>query len=283
MKKEIIKLIMAGSIQREKRANLANPWLKLALVIIPLAIGTYQLSMRLLKISFTSQATVAYITILLGVLVAQSIDLRRKNIVRMLRWTISCISLEVIVFLLTAGIIHVEAIRKGIPSFAPIGFVGGYVTLSDAILFACFLVSARGVRLLNATDAFTLCGLIAWAPRLQTLYETCIVTYFTIAHSISGLFSQAAMVAENRYRLMRVQRRRLEAFLSASNLYLKAILSGFSERAELTESILEERQWYSGLALDPVAAWNAEDSVAVIVVILFCGIAWLGWVVVGRG
>lgn len=279
MKKEIIKLVMAGSIQREERSNLANPWLKLALVIIPLTAGTYQLSMRLLKIPFTNQAAVAFITILLGVLAAQSIDLRRKNFGRMLRWTISCISFEVIVFLLAAGIIHVEAIRKGIPSFAPIGFVGGYVTLGDAILFACFLVSARGVRLLNATDAFTLCGVIPWAPRLQALYETCIVTYFTIAHSISGLFSQAALVAENRYRLMRAQSRRLAAFLSASNLYIKAILAGFTERAELTESILEERQWYSGLASDPFAAWNAEDSVAVIVVILFCGIAWLGWVV----
>ena len=82
MKKKIIKLVMTGAVQREERANLANPWLKLTIVITPLAIGIYQLLMRLLKTPITNQVSVMFITILLGILVAQSIDLRSKNIGR---------------------------------------------------------------------------------------------------------------------------------------------------------------------------------------------------------
>ncbi len=280
MNKEILNRVIKGAIQREDRANVANPWLKLSLVVLPLFVGTCQLIMRLNGNPIADEGAIAIITILIGVLLAQSIDFRRKNMGRMLRWALTCILLEIVVFLLMTETIHLDEIRKSIkwiPAFAPIGFVGGYVTMNDAILFACFLVSARGWRLINAIDAFSLCSTFSWVPKLKVLYETCIVTYFTIAHSLSALFSQAGMTARNRYRLLRVQSGWFEAYQSASKIYIKVLLEGFSERAELTESILEERQWYSRLATKTTPPWNAEDSLAVIILVLFCSLSWIGF------
>lgn len=272
--------LLDGNIQRDGHSNLANPWVKLGLVILPLACGallllhrgvTYFGMPRATSISAFLKPSTA---LLIGFLLAQSLDLRPEQRFRMLQWLAAAAAGVVLLILLAVDVVDMEKALDWLGVKRVLSALGSYLSLDDVIIFGFFVTAARGILRFGATDALLLSGSLAWSPKLRSSYETSIVTYFIIETSLSRHFFKAKMVAVNRYRLIRRERSRFPSFYSAATLFVKALLLDFRDVANLTESLLAERKWYSRDFTNRIPqGFNPEDGMAIFVVTTFVALA----------
>lgn len=273
------KTVLRGGIQREGRGNLANTWLKMALILFPAFLGSWQLLRNWQDKPFSLQQTTALLTALLGTLVVQAVDLRDDAKGRMKKWGIFALGVEAILLLIYFDVVDVSRLADLLIVYQPLKWISGLGDFSDLIVFACFIVAGKGALLLTATDAFIVGGLFSWWGRLSVIYEIIITTYFAVYHSLARSLRNSWLVGKNRYRLLAGRRSRWIAIRGFVALFGKSLLTALTERSELAESVLTERRWYTRMLRNPVTGgWNPEDTVAVVMLGLFLMLSLYLWI-----
>lgn len=274
----VISDLVAGKIQREGRANLANPWVKLVLFVLPAVIGWYlafRSGVYYPSLGLGSAAGSVDLTpfslLALGIWLSQSIDFRPGDRGRTFCHTAVVLVLGVLVVLDHFAVVPFTRIAA-YPLVGDVVALVGEVTSGPRLLGIAFLgIAARGFLRIYPTDALAI-SRILFVERFMRGYKTLVVLYYVIVNSVGRRFVAARTAMSGRFRLMRGRGARRVA--AALLVFGKRLLQELRDMARVCQSVLQDRGWYerefSGAVGQPL---NDEDVVAILVLCFFAGVS----------
>jgi hypothetical protein len=258
---KIIQGLLDGEFSEEGQGHLVHPFVKLIFVVVPLLLATIWLTVRYQNIVLDSYMMLGLI---ITILFCQSIDFRPDGLNKTLKfftflilgWTAIIISKFVVIQ--NNNILELLNFRKKLE------IIGKYITFEDTLIIMLFATSARGITRLYITDVVWL-GRLLFFKNLKIVYYTIIITYFVIKKTFSEMFNTAFYAAKNRAKLVRSQKGRIKALETWALLFIQKFLSGLSELAVLTHSLLTEKGFFSGVSKNTIKKKiSIEDWVALL-------------------
>jgi len=262
--RQIFDRIIKGDFQQERRGNLRQPFVKLALVAIPLLAGTMALLLRYYGLHYINYL----ILIFLIIIFCQSLDFRPSGMARTIRWLLIFITGIVLTYLSAYGIFSLEQSIDLLGLRRIISFIGKAITGEDILIFLLFALAARGIRLFNSSDVLILSRFL-YFRRLKQAYFTVIFTFYISISSVERIIGTAWATSKNKSRLAYRSRGWVGSRITGATLFLYQLLTRLEELARQTNSILRERGFYSKESQNVLPkSFSSEDICVTIILVM---------------